>query len=74
MVLAAADALDVPPERCVLIGDTGADVNAALAANARAVLVPTSRTRGVEIADARMRARVAPTLNDAVALVLREWQ
>jgi histidinol-phosphate phosphatase family protein len=72
MVLAAASALDVPPERCVMIGDTGGDVNAALAANARAVLVPTSRTLGAEIADARIRARVAATLNDAVAMVLRE--
>ena len=72
MVLAAANALGVPPERCVMIGDTGGDVNAALAANARAVLVPTPRTRGVEIANARVRARVATSLTDAVAMVLRE--
>ena len=72
MVLAAANALGVPPERCVMIGDTGGDVNAALAANARAVLVPTPRTRGVEIANARVRARVATSLSDAVAMVLRE--
>jgi histidinol-phosphate phosphatase family protein len=74
MVLAAAEALGVPPNRCVMIGDTGGDVNAALAANARAVLVPTSRTRGVEIADASARARVAATLTDAVSIVLREWR
>ena len=72
MVLAAASALGVPPNRCVMIGDTGGDVNAALAANARAVLVPTPRTRVDEIADARVRAEVAATLSDAVALVLRE--
>ncbi len=72
MVLAAARALDVPPERCVMIGDTGGDVDAALAANARAVLVPTSRTLAGEISHARMHARVAPTLRDAVAMVLRE--
>jgi histidinol-phosphate phosphatase family protein len=72
MVLAAANALGVPPHRCVMIGDTGGDVNAALAADARAVLVPTPRTRVGEIADARMRAQVAATLSDAVAMVLRE--
>jgi histidinol-phosphate phosphatase family protein len=72
MVLAAATALGVPPARCVMIGDTGGDVNAALAANARAVLVPTPRTLGVEVADARARARVAASLDDAVAMVLRE--
>jgi histidinol-phosphate phosphatase family protein len=72
MVLAAATALGVPPERCVMIGDTGGDVNAALAANARAVLVPTPRTLGVEIDHARVRARVAASLTDAVAMVLRE--
>jgi histidinol-phosphate phosphatase family protein len=72
MVLAAATALGVPPERCVMIGDTGGDVNAALAANARAVLVPTPRTLGVEIANARARAKVAASLTDAVAMVLRE--
>jgi histidinol-phosphate phosphatase family protein len=72
MVLAAAAALGVPPRRCVMIGDTGGDVNAALAANARAVLVPTPRTLGVEVADARTRARVATSLDDAVAMVLKE--
>lgn len=49
MVLAAADALGVPPARCVLIGDIGADVDAALAAGARPVLVPTAATRAEEI-------------------------
>jgi histidinol-phosphate phosphatase family protein len=72
MVLAAADALGVPPERCVMIGDTGGDVNAALNADARAVLVPTPRTLAQEISDARMRARVAATFTDAVSMVLRE--
>jgi histidinol-phosphate phosphatase family protein len=72
MVLAAAETLGVPPERCVMIGDTGGDVNAALAAKARAVLVPTDRTRVEEIQHARSRARVAATLTDAVSMVLRE--
>jgi histidinol-phosphate phosphatase family protein len=74
MVLAAATQLGVPPQRCVLIGDTGGDVNAALNAGARAVLVPTDRTRAEEIAEARAhpRAHVAPTLAAAVAMVLQE--
>lgn len=72
MVLAAAAELDVDPTRCVMIGDTGGDVNAALNARARAVLVPTARTLPHEVAAARRRARVAPDLTTAVDLVLRE--
>ncbi|MDD4866732.1 MAG: HAD-IIIA family hydrolase, partial [Mycobacterium sp.] len=72
MVLAAAEALAVPPTRCVIIGDTGGDVEAALAADARAVLVPTSRTLPAEVDWARAHAQVAATLDDAVSLVLRE--
>jgi histidinol-phosphate phosphatase family protein len=72
MVLAAAEALGVEPDRCVLIGDTGGDVQAALAAQARAVLVPTEKTLPDEVSHARARARVAPTLTDAVSLVLKE--
>lgn len=72
MVLAAADALGVDATRCVLIGDTGGDVDAALAAGADAVLVPTDRTLRHELTDAQMRARVAADLPSAVSLVLRE--
>ncbi|MEH3139755.1 MAG: HAD-IIIA family hydrolase [Mycobacterium kyogaense] len=74
MVLAAAAALGVPPRRCVMIGDTGGDVGAALAAGARAILVPTGRTLVAEISAARTdpRAAVAPTLAAAVELVLGE--
>ncbi len=72
MVIAAAEELGVDPSRCVMIGDTGGDVNAALSARARAVLVPTSRTLAREVADARRRAKVAVSLDDAVSLVLRE--
>ncbi|MEW5809772.1 MAG: HAD-IIIA family hydrolase [Actinomycetota bacterium] len=74
MVLAAAANLGVPPRRCVMIGDTGGDVGAALAAGARAILVPTERTLPSEISAARTdpRARVAPTLTAAVDMVLRE--
>lgn len=67
MVLDAAAALGVRPEQCVLVGDTGADVGAARAAGARAVLVPTTVTRREEIADA---AEVAPDLGAAIDLLL----
>jgi histidinol-phosphate phosphatase family protein len=72
MVKAAAEALDVDPAHCVMIGDTGGDVEAALSAGADAVLVPTDRTRRQEVVDATDRARVAATLSDAVSLVLRD--
>lgn len=52
MVLAAAAVLGVPPDRTTVIGDIGADVEAARAAGAAAVLVPTGVTRAQEIADA----------------------
>jgi histidinol-phosphate phosphatase family protein len=68
LVLAAAAELGVPADRCVLIGDIGADVGAARAAGARAVLVPTAVTRPEEVAAAPL---VAPDLPAAVELVLR---
>ncbi len=64
----AAAALGVRPERCVVIGDIGADVGAAAAAGARAVLVPTPVTaaRGGR----PRRRRCGRTLGAAVDLVL----
>ncbi|MQM25633.1 HAD-IIIA family hydrolase [Glycomyces albidus] len=70
MVARAAARLGARPERCVMIGDIGADVEAALAAGARAILVPTERTRPEEIAAARRRAAVARDLAEAVNLAL----
>jgi len=67
MVVRAASTLGVPAERCVVIGDIGSDVEAATAAGARAVLVPTSATRSEEIRSAPV---VAPDLGRAVDLVL----
>ncbi|MGN6187419.1 MAG: HAD-IIIA family hydrolase [Conexibacter sp.] len=67
LVRRAAERLGVPPERCVVIGDIGADVEAARAAGARAVLVPTPRTRPEEVAAAPL---VAPDLPTAVGMVL----
>jgi histidinol-phosphate phosphatase family protein len=41
--------LEVRPEECVLVGDTGADVGAALAAHVRPILVPNRATRSDEV-------------------------
>lgn len=71
MIVAAAEALGVQSWQCVMIGDTGADVDAALAAGARAILVPTARTLPPEVAKARETASVAATLDEAVELALR---
>lgn len=70
MVLAAADRLAVPPSACAVVGDIGADVEAGLAAGARAVLVPTTVTRPEEVTAARSRAAVAADLSAAVDLLL----
>jgi histidinol-phosphate phosphatase family protein len=52
LVLEAARRLGAAPHRCVLIGDIEADVRAAHAAGARAILVPNAVTRPEEIASA----------------------
>lgn len=67
MVLAAADRLGMRPEGCALVGDIGADVEAALAAGARPVLVPTPATRPEEVAAA---PEVAADLPAAAELLL----
>ncbi len=67
MVLAAAAHLGVRPQRCALVGDIGADVEAALAAGARPVLVPTPATRPDEVATA---PEVAADLLAAADLLL----
>jgi histidinol-phosphate phosphatase family protein len=67
LVLRAAERLGADPRRCVVIGDVGADVEAARAAGARGILVPTAITRPHEIAAA---PEVAPDLPAAVDLLL----
>ncbi|HSK26701.1 MAG TPA: HAD-IIIA family hydrolase [Jiangellales bacterium] len=67
MVEAACADLGVPPGRCAVVGDIGADVEAATAAGATAVLVPTAVTRPEEVAAAPHRAR---DLRAAVDLLL----
>lgn len=50
LVLRAAAALGVAPHECAVVGDIGADVAAATAAGARAVLVPTPATHPDDVA------------------------
>jgi HAD superfamily hydrolase (TIGR01662 family) len=67
MVRAAARALRVRPEECVVVGDIGADLHAARAAGARSVLVPNGATRPEEVASAPL---VATDLAEAVDLIV----
>ena len=67
LVLQAAAALGVAPGQCAVIGDIGADVEAALAAGARPVLVPTAVTLPQEVDDA---PEVCADLLEAVDLLL----
>jgi HAD superfamily hydrolase (TIGR01662 family) len=67
MLLDAAAELGTEPGRLAFVGDIGADVEAALAAGATAVLVPTDVTRPAEI---RAAPVVRRTLGDAVEYLL----
>ncbi|MFP5319875.1 MAG: D-glycero-alpha-D-manno-heptose-1,7-bisphosphate 7-phosphatase [Acidimicrobiia bacterium] len=67
LVQEAARRLGVDPADCAVVGDIGADVEAARAAGARAVLVPTPVTRPEEVDEA---PEVAPTLAAAVDSLL----
>ena len=68
MLLQAARHLGFRPTDLALIGDIGADMEAAAAAGARGVLVPTSVTRQAEIDAA---PEMAATIGEAVALLLQ---
>jgi HAD superfamily hydrolase (TIGR01662 family) len=67
MVLDAAAALAVPPQRLAVVGDIGADMEAACAAGAAGVLVPTPVTRRAEVQAAPV---VRSTLLEAVEYLL----
>ena len=67
MVKAACAELDVDPARCVVVGDIGADVEAAVAAGASGILVATPVTRRAEVEAAPRRAA---TITEAVEQVL----
>ncbi|MGQ5265292.1 HAD-IIIA family hydrolase, partial [Micromonospora sp. ZYX-F-536] len=68
LVHAAARELGTSASRCVVVGDIGRDVAAALAAGAAGVLVPTPVTRAEEVAAAGW---VAADLPAAVEEILR---
>jgi len=66
-VRAAAERLGVDPTTCALVGDVGADVDAARAAGAQGLLVPTAATATRELAAAPVVCR---DLGTAVAHLL----
>jgi histidinol-phosphate phosphatase family protein len=68
MVTDACAELGVDPARCVVIGDVGADVDAAAAAGAAGILVPTPVTRKSEVAAATHAvASLAAGVEDVLA-------
>jgi HAD superfamily hydrolase (TIGR01662 family) len=67
LVVAAAADLGVPPAEVAVIGDIGTDMDAAAAAGAQAVLVPTEVTLPEQVSHA---PATALTLSSAVALLL----
>jgi HAD superfamily hydrolase (TIGR01662 family) len=67
LIRRAADVLGTTPERCVVVGDIGSDIDAARAAGATAILVPTDVTKLAEIDDADL---VAPDLLTAAEMVV----
>jgi beta-phosphoglucomutase-like phosphatase (HAD superfamily) len=67
MVLQAAEAFGIAPADCVVIGDRGADIDAAAAAGARALLVRSDKTAEEDV---RRAPLVADSLSEAVDLVL----
>lgn len=67
LITAAAAALGVTAAECVVIGDIGADVAAARAAGARAVLVPTAATKPEEKAGAPYAASLAEAVSAILA-------
>ncbi|MFF5180992.1 HAD-IIIA family hydrolase [Micromonospora sp. NPDC000316] len=71
LVYAAARELGTSAARCVVVGDIGRDVAAALAAGAAGVLVPTPVTRPEEVAAAGW---VASDLPSAVREILRRQE
>ncbi|SEH54665.1 MULTISPECIES: HAD-IIIA family hydrolase [unclassified Leifsonia] len=67
MILSAARRMGVDPARVVVVGDVGSDLEAAIAAGAAGILVPTSRTREEEVQRA---PRVASSVYAAVSSLL----
>ena len=68
MIIAACRRLGISPAEAAYIGDIGSDLEAAQAAGARGVLVPTPATRTEEV-DAAV-GNVAPDLSAAIRMLL----
>lgn len=69
LVRSAATALDVPLERCAVIGDAGADVQAGLAAGAGlTILVPSAATSPAEIYEAPLVFATLPEATDELII------
>jgi histidinol-phosphate phosphatase family protein len=73
LVLEAARRLNVEPAACVLVGDIGADVDAARAAGARPLLVPTTATRAEEVEAAPEVVLDLATAADVVLAARSAW-
>lgn len=71
MILDAASNLGLNPKDVTVVGDIGADVEAARAAGARGILVPTAETLQEEVESAE---EVATDLHEVLALLLGEYQ
>ncbi|MGI5272058.1 D-glycero-alpha-D-manno-heptose-1,7-bisphosphate 7-phosphatase [Nonomuraea sp. CA-218870] len=69
LLIRAAAVLDVSPRECVMVGDIGRDMEAARAAGARGILVPTEQTLRAEIEQA---PELADDLLDVAERLLRE--
>lgn len=67
MVKDACQTLGVDPSRCVVVGDIGSDMEAAQAAGAAGIMVPTPATLGEEVSAADLVSRDLAT---AVAEIL----
>jgi phosphoglycolate phosphatase-like HAD superfamily hydrolase len=66
MIVNACRRLGISADEAAYIGDIGSDMEAAAAAGARGILVPTPLTRASEVAAAR---ELAPDLASALALL-----
>ena len=66
LILEAARNIGAEPDACVVIGDIGSDIEAATAAGARSILIPTAVTRAEEVVRAPVVARNLAAAVDAI--------
>ncbi len=67
MIVDACSALDAPIDRCIVVGDIAADIEAANAAGASGILIPN---RATSVADQTTVARTACDLTDVAHAVI----